>query len=89
MIDGIERDERQVSGWTGVASAWALVLVFLLLLAGAGAVACPRASVHPPRHLARVVIPQHDPCIGPGIASASGIDGCENIPVGPDRSAYW
>ncbi len=89
MTDGIERNERQVSGWAGVASAWALVLLFLLLLAGVGAVACPRGDVQPHRHLAGVVIPQHNPCIGPGVASAPVVDGCENIPVSRDRSAYW
>jgi hypothetical protein len=89
MTDRIDRSERQISGWPGVVSAWTLLLLFLLLLAGVGAVACPRGGPQPHRHLAGVVIPQHDPCIGPGVASASGVDGCQIIPLNQDRSAYW
>jgi hypothetical protein len=98
MIDAIEREptqptvDRQIGGWRVVAAAWAVVLLFLLLLAGVGAVACPRADTHPQRHLASVVIPQHHPCVGPGVPSAQGVDGCKTIPLGQNWTSagtYW
>jgi hypothetical protein len=98
MIDAIERagahesDDRQIGGWQVVASAWALLLFFLLLLAGVSAVACPRADTHPQRHLASAVIPQHDPCVGPNLRSAQGVDGCKTIPLGQNWTSagtYW
>ena len=98
MIDAIERepaqptDDRQIGGWRVVAAAWALLLLFLLLLAGVSAVACTRADTHPQRHLASAVIPQHDPCVGPGVPSAQGVDGCKTIPVGQNWTSagtYW
>jgi hypothetical protein len=98
MIDAIERehaqpaDDREIGRWRDIASAWALVLFFLLLLAGVSAVACPRDNPHPQRHLASAVIPQHDPCVGPGVPSAQGVDGCKTIPLGPNwttAGAYW
>jgi hypothetical protein len=88
MIDAIElepaqpTDDRQIGGWRVVAAAWALLLLFLLLLAGVSAVACPRADSHSHRHLVSAVIPQHDPCVGPGVRSAQGVDGCKTIPLG-------
>ena len=91
MIDAIERgergracdsDDRQIAGWRVVAAAWALLLVFLVLLAGVSAVASPRADTHPQRHLASAVIPQHDPCVGPGLLSAQDVDGCKILPLG-------
>jgi hypothetical protein len=88
MIDAIEleraqpADDRQIGGWRVVAAAWAVLLVFLLLLAAVNAVACPRAETHPHRPLASAVIPQHDPCVGPGVPSAQGVDGCKTIPLG-------
>jgi hypothetical protein len=98
MIDAIElapaqpTDDRQIGGWQVVAAAWALLLVFLLLLAGVSAVACPRADTRPQRHLASAVIPQHDPCVGPGVPSAQGVDGCKTIPLGQNWTSagtYW
>jgi hypothetical protein len=98
MIDAIElertqpTDDRQIGGWRVVAAAWALLLVFLLLLAGVSAVACPRADSHPRQHLASAVIPQHDPCVGPGLPSAQGVDGCKTIALGQNWTAagtYW
>ncbi len=68
------------------------VLLFLLLLAGVSAVACPRGDSHPQRHLASAVIPQHDPCVGPGVPSAQGIDGCKTTPLGQNWTSagtYW
>ena len=98
MIDAIEREcaqptaDREIGRWRDIASAWALVLLFLLLLAGVSAVACPRGDSHPQRHLASAVIPQHDPCVGPGVPSAQGIDGCETTPLGQNWTSagtYW
>ena len=98
MIDAIElepaqlADDRQIGGWRVVAAAWAVPLLFLLLLAGVNAVACPRADTHPLRHLASAVIPQHDPCVGPGVPSAQGVDGCKTVPLGQNWTTagpYW
>ena len=89
MIDAIERelaqpaDDRQIGGWRVVASAWALVALFLLLLAGVSAVACTRGDSHPQRHVVSAVIPQHDPCVGPGVPSAQGVDGCKTTSLAP------
>ena len=87
MFEGIEirleRDgiERQVVSWRTLASAWALVLVLMVLFAGGSALACLHGRPHPDRPLAGAVIPQHDPCVGPGLASAPGHDGCESMPL--------
>jgi hypothetical protein len=95
MVENLERDlqqagnDRQFGNWRVVVSAWALVLLFVVLLAGVSAVACLRGSAQPNRHLSGAVIPQHDPCSGPGVPSAPAIDGCRNIPFSQDRSAYW
>ena len=94
MIDVMQRgeaqqsDDRQIGGWRVVASAWALLLLLVLLFAGVNAVACPRTDSHPKRHLASAVIPQHDPCVGPGLPSAQGVDGCKTIPLGPNWVGY-
>jgi hypothetical protein len=94
MIDAIglnhaqENGDQRLGGWRVVASAWALLLLFLLLLAGVSAVACPRGGVQPDRHLAGAVIPQHDPCVGPGVPSAQGVDGCKTTPLGQNWPSY-
>lgn len=94
MIDAIERDpayesdDRQLAGWPVVASAWALLLLLLLMLVGVGAMACPRADSHPHRPAAGTVIPQHDPCVGAGVASAQGVDGCTSIALSQNWSSY-
>jgi hypothetical protein len=96
MIDSIELkgehegNDRQIGGWQVVVSAWALVLLFLFLLAGVSAVACTRsASPSHNHHLARAVIPQHDPCEEPNVASAYSVDGCTAASLIEDGSAYW
>jgi hypothetical protein len=91
---GREQDgnERQVGGWRVVASAWVLVLVFLLLLGGVSAVAGQHRAAAPHRPAAGAVIPHHDPCTGPGVPSARGRDGCKSIQLSTDRSHwsdYW
>jgi hypothetical protein len=98
MIDAIElepaqsADDRQIGGWRVVAAAWAVLLLFLLLLAGVSAVACTRADSHPQRHLASAHIPQHHPCVGSGVPSAQGVDGCKTIPLRQNwttAGTYW
>lgn len=85
-----ERDDRHSAGWHVVVSAWALVLLFLVLLAGVHAVASLSGGSHPDGRLEGAVIPRHDPaCGGPGIVSPHGVEGCEPVPLGKDRSAYW
>ncbi len=87
---GQEGSERQIGGWRTVVSAWVIVAVVVAVLFGATAAACLRSASHPHAHLAGAVIPRHDPaCGGPGIASAPGIEGCQVVPLGEDRSAYW
>jgi len=95
LIDGIGYSDEHGSnvrpdgGWRVVASAWALVLLFLLLLGGVSAVACTRGASHSHRHLAGAKIPHHDACSGSGIPSAHTVDGCGGVPITEDRSAYW
>jgi hypothetical protein len=79
MFDGIdarlaeESIDRRDGSWRTVASAWALVLALMVVLAGGGAMAFLHSHSQPDRPLAGSVIPQHDPCVGPGVASAPGI----------------
>ena len=98
MFDGIdarlaeESIERRDSSWRVVASAWALVLALMVVLAGAVAMACLYDHAQPDHLLAGAIIPQHDPCVGPGLASAPGVDGCESVPLRRDFSGwtnYW
>jgi hypothetical protein len=95
MIDRIERmaeyevHDRNGEGWSGVVSAWALVVLFLVLLAGVSALALTRGGAPPARHLAGAVIPRHDPCEAPGVPSAPGVDGCKSIRPGQDWSDYY
>lgn len=95
MVEDLERrreqgsNDRHFGSWHGIVSAWALVLGFVFLLAGVSAVACLRGGIHSDGHLAGAVIPRHDSCGGPGIASVAGVDGCQGAPLNQDRSAYW
>ncbi|MBO0736266.1 MAG: hypothetical protein J2P48_06820 [Alphaproteobacteria bacterium] len=98
MIEYVERKlgqdvgERQTGSWRVVVSAWVLVLLFILLTTAAEAVACLRGGAHHDhgQTFARTVIPRHDACGGPGVPSAPGLDGCQNVPLGQDPSiAYW
>jgi hypothetical protein len=86
---GDKSPDRQFGDWRIVVSAWLLVVVFVMLLAAVDALACRRVASHPNPHFAGAVLPQHDPCAGPGIPSAVNIDGCESAPLGGDRYAYW
>lgn len=84
-----DTDDRHFGNWRIIASAWALVLLFMSLLAAVEAVACRAGVSHPKAHLAGAVIPQRDPCVGPRIPSATGIDGCQSAPLGGERYGYW
>jgi hypothetical protein len=95
MIEGMDHERgheiapRQTGGWRAVLAAWALLLVLASLAAGAKAMTCRAGISHPDRHLAGVVIPQHDPCIEASVPSAPGVDGCQAIPLNQQRWAYW
>jgi hypothetical protein len=84
-----EGTDRQFGGWRVIASAWALVLLFVILFTGAEALACRSGSVHAAKHLAGAVIPQHDPCSGPGVRSTPGPNGCARISASQELLAYW
>jgi hypothetical protein len=95
MIEDVERRQGQeandphIGGWRIVFSAWALVLILVILLAAAEVMTCRRSGAHKDGRLTGAVIPRHDTaCGGSGIPSAPGHDGCENLPVFDDRSAY-
>ena len=81
--------DQQGADWRIVVSAWLLVLVFVMLLAAVDALACRRVTSHPHSQFAGAVIPQHEPCVGPGIPSAVNIDGCESAPRGGAGYGYW
>ncbi len=81
--------DLQIGDWRIVVSAWLLVLVIVMLLVTVDALACRRVSSPPDAQLVGAVIPQHEPCAGPGIPSAVNIDGCERGPLGRDRSGHW
>jgi len=95
MIEGMELERRHEGasrpsgGWRAVLAAWALVLVFAFLVAGAKAMTCRTGISHPDRHLAGAVIPQHDPCIEASAPSAPGVDGCQAVPLSQQQWAYW
>ena len=80
--------DRQFGNWRIVVSAWLLVLVVVMLVAAVDALACRRVGSHSKAHFAGAVIPQHEPCVGPGIPSAVNIDGCESAPLDTERRAY-
>ena len=75
MVDGLKREaqpdgtDRLSGSWRAVAAAWALVVMLVVLSAGAEAFAA--RHVAPPRHtaLGGAVIPRHDPA-------------CAEIPTG-------
>jgi hypothetical protein len=84
-----ESDDRQFASWRVVISGWLLVLIFIVLLTGAEAMTRLHGGLHHHGGLTGAVIPRHDTCSGPEIASAPGLNGCENLPAYEDRSAYW
>ncbi len=53
--------DRLAGGWRAIGSAWALVLVVMLLFAGFSAMSARSSAPHNEAALARVVIPMHNP----------------------------
>jgi hypothetical protein len=88
---GVEKvgHECAVGRWRMLISAWIVALVFMLLFAGVQATACYRNGSQSPTRIAGAAIPQHDPCVRPGIPSAANVDGCKTTALGGDRFGYW
>ena len=83
MLEGVEPkpeaecNDRRAAGWRVVVSAWLLVALFVILCAGAQALASHHAAA--PRHVefAGAVIPRHDPAsAGVGVPCASRLEEC-------------
>lgn len=94
MFDGIDARleegsiDQEAGSWRAVASAWVLVIVFLLVLAGAGALTALYGGSQSDRPLAGAVIPHHDPCVGPGLPTSSGANGCKTAPLSGNWGTY-
>jgi hypothetical protein len=72
----LERD-RNSGGWRVVASAWALVLLLVVLFTGAQALASHRAAAPGQAKLAGAVIPRHDPASAVvGVPCAAPLEEC-------------
>ena len=82
MLEGVEPKlepvyDRHAAGWRGVVSAWALVLLLVVLLAGTQALASRRNTAPSQATLAGAVIPRHDPAsVGVGVPCAAPLDEC-------------
>ena len=85
MLEGVEPKpepmfDRHSWGWRGVASAWALVLLLVMLFAGVQALACPDAVAPSRPKLAGAVIPRHDPAsAGVGVPCAAPLEECGKV----------
>ena len=83
MLDGVEPkpkpefNDRLAAGWRVIVSAWVIVAVFVILCAGAQALASHHAAAPHHRELAGAVIPRHDTAsAGVGVPSASVLEEC-------------
>ena len=82
MLEGVEPKpepvgDRHSAGWRGVASAWALVLLLVILFAGTQALASRRITTASQATLAGAVIPRHDAAsAGVGVPCAALLDEC-------------
>ena len=82
MLEGVEPKlepvgDRLSAGWRGVASAWALVLLLIILFAGTQALASRRITAASQATLAGAVIPRHDPASAVvGVPCATPLDEC-------------
>src|SRR5262249_50078911 len=82
MLEGVEPNpeavgDPQSSGWRGVVSAWALVILLFTLLAGTQAMAAHHAAARGHAKLAGAVIPRHDPAsAGVGVPCAATLEQC-------------
>ena len=85
MFEGFEPKpepvcDRQSGGWHGVASAWALVLLLVIVFAGTQALASRRAVAPSRAQLAGAVIPRHDPAsAGVGVPCAAPLEECGKL----------
>jgi hypothetical protein len=72
MPEQIEETERFAGGWRGAASAWMVVVIFVVLFATAEALAALHGASPHRDSLAGAVIPRHDPGFpGPDEVAAS------------------
>jgi hypothetical protein len=62
--------ERSLGGWSAVAAAWLVAIIFMVLFATGEALASRHNSASPESSLAGAVIPRHDPR-GPNEIAAS------------------
>jgi hypothetical protein len=79
MLEGIglKLEPERSGGWRVVASAWALVLLLVVMFAGAEALASHRTAAPGHGRLAGAVIPRHDPASAVvGIPCAAPLEKC-------------
>jgi len=83
MLEGLEPkpepecNDRLAAGWPVIVSAWVLVAVFVILCAGAQALASHHAATSRPTQFAGAVIPRHDPATAEvGVPCASLLEEC-------------
>lgn len=94
MVDGIEREtepecnDRRSGRWRVVVSAWALVILLMVLSAGAHALASRHNVATQQPNLVGVVIPRHDPAcariptdVCTGFKLDIGANGAQRIPA--------
>ena len=85
MLEGVEPrpepvDDWHSGGWRGIASAWALVLLLVILFAGTQALASRRIASASPAQLAGAVIPRHDPASAVvGVPCAAPLEECGRV----------
>jgi hypothetical protein len=85
MLEGVEPKtepvgDRYCGGWRGVASAWALVLLLVMLFAGTQALASRHIAAPSQAKLAGAVIPRHDPAsAGVGVPCPAPLDECGRL----------
>ena len=85
MLEGVEpKLERvyglQLPGWRSVVSAWALVLLLVVLFAGTQALASRRDTTPNQAKLAGAVIPRHDSAsVGVGVPCAAPLEECGKL----------
>jgi hypothetical protein len=85
MPEGVEpkpepMGDRHSAGWRGIASAWALVLLLIILFAGTQALASRRNTAASQATLAGAVIPRHDPASAAvGVPCAARLDECGKV----------
>ena len=82
MLEAVEREpapvgDRHSAGWRGVASAWAFVLLLIILFAGTQALASRQNMAASQATLAGAVIPRHDPASAVvGVPCAAPLEEC-------------